>query len=96
METIGSLGSLVTEHEHATIEAKLNALTANKRTTNQAKLVAHYDAIMDAIKRGVSLKVVREALCDAGVNLSPATFKRLLDAETVRRKPTCADVGGTP
>lgn len=68
------------------LSQKLKELQPNKRISNQVKLQAHYDAIIDAIGRGVSMKTIREVLAESGISLSAATLKRLLSVEVERRK----------
>lgn len=67
------------------LSLKLASLQPKMRTTNQAKFAEHCDDIVNAIKRGVSLKAIRMALAEEGVMMSSATFKKLLDAERMRR-----------
>jgi hypothetical protein len=81
-------------HTHPTsqLSQKLASLQPKKRNSDQAKFADHYDAIIDAIHRGVSLKDIREALAEDGIKVSSVTFKRLLDAEAKRRTEVTADV----
>ncbi|MFK2902880.1 hypothetical protein ISP17_02810 [Dyella ginsengisoli] len=74
------------------LAARLAALQPKKRTSNQAKFAEHYEEILHAIERGVSLKDIREALAEAGLKLSSATFKRLLQAEADRRRKSSPQV----
>lgn len=70
----------------AALSQKLKELLPNKRISNQVKLQAHYDEIIDALGRGVSMKTIREVLAESGISLSAATLKRLLGVEAARRK----------
>jgi len=70
----------------SSLAAKLASLPPKKRTSNQATFAKHYEDILGAIERGVSLKDIREALAEHGLKLSSATFKRHLSAEVDRRK----------
>lgn len=63
----------------------LASLQPKLRTTNQEKIAKHYDDIIGAIKRGVSMKDIRAALAEDGVNVASVTFKKLLDIERKRR-----------
>ena len=74
------------------LAAKLAALQPKKLTSNQAKFAEHYEEILHAIERGVSLKDIREALAEAGLKLSSATFKRLLQAEADRLRKSSPQV----
>jgi UV DNA damage repair endonuclease len=67
------------------LSLKLASLQPKKRTANRMKFAECSDDIFDAINRGVSSKAIRMALAEEGVTMSSATFKKLLDAERLRR-----------
>ncbi|RAP55661.1 hypothetical protein [Oleiagrimonas sp. MCCC 1A03011] len=67
--------------KNSKLSEKLKSLQPNIRNINQAKIAEYYEAINDAVERGVSYKAIREALAEEGFKMSPATFKRLFDAE---------------
>ncbi len=68
------------------LSLKLASLQPKKRTANRSKFAVHYDAINDAINRGVTNKDIREALAEDGLRVSATTFKKLLEAERKRRE----------
>jgi hypothetical protein len=68
------------------LSLKLASLQPKMRTTNRAKFADHYDDIINAIKRGVSLKGIRAALAEDGIAVSSVTFKKLLENERKRRE----------
>lgn len=83
-----------TSNASTPLSLKLASLQPKKRTSNQAKFAEHYDAIIEAIERGVSNKDIREALADEGINVSSATFKKLLEGERQRRNEINHAAGG--
>ncbi|WP_426701657.1 hypothetical protein ACPPVV_01180 [Rhodanobacter sp. Col0626] len=68
------------------LSLKLASLQPKARTANQAKIAEHYDDIVNAIERGVSMKALRAALAEDGVAIASATFKKLLENERKRRE----------
>lgn len=63
----------------------LDTLQPNQRTQRLdmfAERVVHIEA---ALRRGVTQTAIRKALSDAGLKLSSATFKKLLDAARLRQ-----------
>lgn len=67
------------------LSLKLSSLQPKRRATNQAKFAENYDGILDAVNRGVSTKAIRIAMAEEGVTMSSVTFKKLLEAERMRR-----------
>ena len=67
------------------LSRKLVSLQPRRRATNQTKFAEHYGDILGAIHRGVPNKAIRLALAEEGIAMSSATFKKLLEAERMRR-----------
>lgn len=70
------------------LSMKLSSLQPKKRASNRTKFSVHYQDIVAAIERGVSMKDIRDALAEDGLTLSSATFNRLLKEEALNRKPS--------
>lgn len=70
----------------------LDALQPNQRTQRLDMFAEHFVHIEAALRRGVTQTAIRKALSDAGLKLSGATFKKLLDAARIRQaKDTLGD-----
>lgn len=69
-----------------TIAQALGALEPNERARKSETFLASYNDIEAAIARGVTQVEVRKALAQAGLKLSPATFKKLLENERRHRR----------
>jgi len=82
------MSNITTQNNSTTSKLSLTlaSLQPKLRTTNQEKIAKHYDDIVDAIKRGVSMKDIRQALAEDGINVASVTFKKLLEIERKRRE----------
>jgi len=75
----------VIEQGKQDIVQALNALQPNSRTLRSELFTEHFPRIEAALGRCVTQTAVRKALAAAGLKLSAATFKKLLDIERQRR-----------
>lgn len=73
----------------------LDALEPNRRTQRLDIFTEHFAHIEAALQRGVTQTAIRKALSDAGLKLSSATFKKLLNAERLRRANSAHSTGGS-
>lgn len=67
------------------IKHELGALLPSRRRQTCAKLRELYPAIDSALKRGITQKDALGILKAHGISLSVATFRRMLEAERLRR-----------
>jgi hypothetical protein len=95
MQTHKEVDTLIDTVDRAacSIAQVLGALEPNERARKSETFLASYHDIEAAIARGVTQVEVRKALAQAGLKLSPATFKKLLENERRHQKARDDGVG---
>lgn len=80
-----TLGTLLPQPNSAEFRAEAVIKMLGELQPKQARVVGVFSeifpALRDALKRGVSRKVILQQLAANGVKLNTASFKRLFDAE---------------